>query len=150
MPIDPEDPEKPVTEENLAEFKEKLLEKLTNESALQIQWIYKGIKHSLGYATHYIDYCNWHDLMEMTENNEKLKPYDNISLIKEGTEYKDVEEDNEQITRFWTVYGKLNREDKKLFFNFVGGRSHLTDKAHRFEKKLIIRVDTTIPNNGRP
>ena len=54
------------------------------------------------------------------------------------------------MTRFWTVYEKLNRENQKLFWNFVGGISHLPERAHRWPKKLTIRIDSSIPANGRP
>lgn len=130
VPIDEEDPERPVTRENFADFQKALLKKLTNECQVQMTYMKKGISHSLGDADHFKDYINWHDTMELVEM-EKMKDYSNMDLIKSIVVYKDVQDDHEQIKRFWTVYEKLNRENKKLFFNFTGGRSHLTDKAHR-------------------
>lgn len=149
MPIEEDDPEKPVTRENLADFKQALLEKLTNECQVQMSFLKKGISHALGDADHFRDYINWHDTMELGEK-KKLKDYNNIDVLKEATVYKDIDADSDLIKRFWIVYGKLNRENKKLFFNFTGGRSHVTDVAHRFEKKLTIRVDASIPANSKP
>ena len=110
--------------------------------------IKKGMRLVTGNAYSFLDYMNWHDIMELAEK-DKLKNYSS-ELLKEATVYENAAKDDDVIVQFWKVYDKLNREDRKLFFNFTGGRSHLADIADRFDKKLTIRVDPGLEVNSKP
>ena len=122
-----------------------------------MDYVKKGMHLILGDADHFLKYLNWHDTMELIEKTN-LKNYDEIDVLKKATDYKNYTKDHDQFKLkdhdqfelFWKVYEKLNRENKKLFFNFTGGRSHLGDVVERFEKRFILSLSDKIPNDGLP
>ncbi len=118
----------------------------------------KGMSITLGQMDFFREYINWHDMMLMVETvydsegkeDRKLSSYSKIDMLKQCTTYVNCDADNEQVKSFWNIYKDLNPEDKKIFFNFVGGRTRLGDLPQRFHKNLTIRIDPEIPAGDRP
>lgn len=96
-------------------------------------------------------YLNWHDLMECAET-DKYKEYDGegVTRLKEKTIYMNCQADDEQNKKFWEIYTALNYEDKKLYLNFVSGKSRLGDKPHRYAMDHRIRVDSNMAEGDTP
>ena len=137
-----------VTRANYEEFRAALLEKLTSESAEQMQYIKAGIRNSLGDMDYLRRYLNWHDVMVLTET-DAYKQYD-LELLKEKTIYINCDAENAQVVRFWNVIKDLNYEDTKAYFNFVSGRSRVGDVKHRYHADHRIRIDSSLPEGDAP
>lgn len=82
-------------ENDLDPFLEALLDKLTNECKPQMEAVKKGMRLVTGNAYSFLDYMNWHDIMELAEK-DKLKNYSS-ELLKEATVYENAAKDDDVI-----------------------------------------------------
>ena len=96
-------------------------------------------------------YLNWHDLMVLAET-DKYKDYEGegITLFKEMTIYMNCQADDEWVKKFWDIYTALSYEDKKIYLNFVSGKSRLGDKKHRYPMSHRIRVESSMAEGDTP
>ena len=73
--------DEPILQSNLEEFKEALLQKLIEESSVQMSHIKKGICTTLGDAAYLLDFINWHDMMDIVQSTNE-EPSKGLSTLK--------------------------------------------------------------------
>ena len=146
MPLCEGGAEKPVTDENLAEFLALMLETRRQEAREQVAAVREGFLTVIDQKTEILDFISWSSLEVRCTGKKEVS----VERLKSITTLPNYGSDHRVIERFWRVFEGFTNVERTRYLRFVWGRPWLPVDLSKLSLKHQVRLMNDMNKNAFP